>query len=304
MTHAADVTWRRALSATRPSRSRYLRGRRPVLKLLGPGLAEHDGEAVLTAQADPTTDPLLALRLAARAARAGLPLSPSSVDRLVADAPPLPRALAGCGPRPVHRPARRRASRSCRCGSRSTRPDCSNGCCPSGRWCGTARSATPCTASASTGTWSRRRCCASRLVREVRRPDLLLIAALLHDIGKGQPGDHSVAGAPLAEAVATRIGLPPEDVRTIETLVRHHLLLVETATRRDLDDPATAASVAEALGNTDVLELLHTLTVADAAATGPGAWSDWKAGLVENLVQRTGMRMEGAPPPAAAAADT
>jgi [protein-PII] uridylyltransferase len=297
VTHAADVTWRRALSATRPSRSRYLRGRRPVLKLLGPGLAEHDGEAVLTAQADPTTDPMLALRLAARAARAGLPLSPSSVDRLVADAPPLrvpwPDAardlfidLLGAGESLVpvwesldqagllerlvpewalvrHRPQRNAVHRF---------------------------SVDRHLVEAAV--------CASRLVREVRRPDLLLIAALLHDIGKGQPGDHSVAGAPLAEAIATRIGLPPDDVRTIEMLVRHHLLLVETATRRDLDDPATAASVAEALGDTDVLDLLHTLTVADAAATGPGAWSDWKAGLVENLVQRTGMRMEGAPAPA------
>jgi [protein-PII] uridylyltransferase len=296
VTHAADVTWRRALSATRPSRSRYLRGRRPVLKLLGPGLAEHDGEAVLTAQADPTTDSLVVLRIAARAARAGLPLSPSSVDRLVADSPPLrepwPDAardlfidLLGAGEPLVpvwesldqagllerllpewalvrHRPQRNAVHRF-----------------------------------SVDRHLVETAVCASRLVRDVRRPDLLLVAALLHDIGKGQPGDHSEAGAPIAEVVATRIGLPPEDVRTVVTLVRHHLLLVETATRRDLDDPATAASVAAALGNTDVLELLHTLTVADAAATGPGAWSDWKAGLVDDLVQRTGLRIEGAPAP-------
>jgi [protein-PII] uridylyltransferase len=297
VTHAADVTWRRALSATRPSRSRYLRGRRPVLKLLGPGLAEHDGEAVLTAQADPTTDALLALRLAARAARAGLPLSPSSVDRLVADSPPLPEPwpdaardlfvdLLGAGPPLVpvwesldqaglverllpewaavrHRPQRNAVHRF---------------------------SVDRHLVEAAV--------CASRLVRDVRRPDLLLVAALLHDIGKGQPGDHSAVGAPIAEAVATRIGLPPDDVGTITTLVRHHLLLVQTATRRDLEDPATAASVAEALGDTDVLELLHTLTLADAAATGPNAWSDWKAGLVENLVDRTALRIGGAPAPA------
>ena len=91
ITHAADVTWRRALQATRPQRSRFVRGRKPVLRLLGPGLAEHDGEAVLTAQADPRADPLLVLRMAARAARSGLPLSPSSVDRLVADSPDLPQ---------------------------------------------------------------------------------------------------------------------------------------------------------------------------------------------------------------------
>jgi [protein-PII] uridylyltransferase len=81
--------------------------------------------------------------------------------------------------------------------------------------------------------------------------------------------------------------------------VRHHLLLVETATRRDLDDPATAETVMSAIGDTDVLELLHTLTLADASATGPGAWSGWKAGLVEDLVQRVARRMGGAPTPPA-----
>ncbi|MDQ1669913.1 MAG: [protein-PII] uridylyltransferase [Actinomycetota bacterium] len=298
VTHAADVTWRRALQAARPSRSRYIRGRRPVLKLLGPGLAEHDGEAVLTAQADPTIDPLLVLRLAARAARAGLPLSPSSVDRLVADRPPLREPwpdpardlfieLLGAGPPLVtvwesldqaglldllipewswvrHRPQRNavhRFSVDRHLVETAVR--------------------------------------ASELVRDVRRPDLLLVAALLHDIGKGSAGDHSEAGAPVAAKVATRLGFPEDDVHTIETLVRHHLLLVQTATRRDLDDPATAETVAAALGNTDVLDLLHTLTLADASATGPGAWSDWKAGLVEDLVERVALRMGGAPAPTA-----
>ena len=79
--------------------------------------------------------------------------------------------------------------------------------------------------------------------------------------------------------------------------MRHHLLLPETATRRDLDDPATVAGVADAVGDADVLELLHALTDADAAATGPAAWSEWKAGLVDDLVRRVGLRLSGAPPP-------
>ncbi|CAM5342525.1 Bifunctional uridylyltransferase/uridylyl-removing enzyme [Streptomyces cyaneofuscatus] len=79
------------------------------------------------------------------------------------------------------------------------------------------------------------------------RPDLLLVAALLHDIGKGWPGDHSVAGEVIARDMATRIGFDKHDVGVIATLVRHHLLLVDTATRRDLDDPATVRSVAEAV---------------------------------------------------------
>ncbi len=116
---------------------------------------------------------------------------------------------------------------------------------------------------------------ASALTRRVGRPDLLLTAALLHDFGKGWPGDHSVAGEIVARDIATRIGFDRADVGVIATLVRHHLLLVETATRRDLDDPATVRSVADAVKATGTLELLHALTEADALATGPAAWSTW-----------------------------
>jgi [protein-PII] uridylyltransferase len=138
------------------------------------------------------------------------------------------------------------------------------------------------------------------LVREVHRPDLLLIGALLHDIGKGSETaqrDHSQAGEPLAVTVATRIGFDADDVATLALVVRHHLLLVESATRRDLDDPATVTAVADELGTTEVLELLAALTRADALATGPAAWSEWKAGLVDDLVRRTALRLHGAPPP-------
>src|SRR6185312_6018099 len=80
---------------------------------------------------------------------------------------------------------------------------------------------------------------AAELAGTVERPDLLLIGALLHDIGKGYPGDHSVVGALVAEPMAARLGLTEADVRMVVGLVRHHLLLPDTATRRDLDDPAT-----------------------------------------------------------------
>ncbi len=127
---------------------------------------------------------------------------------------------------------------------------------------------------------------AASLTRRVHRPDLLLVAALLHDIGKGWPGDHSVAGEVIARDMATRIGFDQQDVGVIATLVRHHLLLVETATRRDLDDPATVQAVAAAVGSASTLELLHALTEADALATGPAAWSTWRASLVADLVKR------------------
>lgn len=127
---------------------------------------------------------------------------------------------------------------------------------------------------------------ASHLTRRVGRPDLLLIAALLHDIGKGWPGDHSVAGEVIARDMAARIGFDKQDVAVVATLVRHHLLLIDTATRRDLDDPATVRSVATAVGSASTLELLHALTEADALATGPAAWSSWRASLIADLVKR------------------
>ena len=126
------------------------------------------------------------------------------------------------------------------------------------------------------------------------RPDLLLVGALLHDIGKGYPGDHSVTGAALARRIATRMGFSDADAATVAALARHHLLLPDTATRRDLEDPSTVALVVSAIGGSaELLELLHYLTIADAAATGPAAWSDWKASLVNQLVRRVGAVLGG-----------
>ena len=127
---------------------------------------------------------------------------------------------------------------------------------------------------------------ATSYTREVDRPDLLLIGAFVHDVGKGLPGDHSIVGAPIAAEIATRIGLPPADVATIEKLVRLHLLLPDVATRRDLSDPVTISTVAEAVGDTATLDLLHALARADSHATGPAAWSDWKGRLIAELVRR------------------
>lgn len=96
--------------------------------------------------------------------------------------------------------------------------------------------------------------------------------------------------------MAARIGFDQHDVGVIATLVRHHLLLIETATRRDLDDPATVRSVATAVGTTATLELLHALTEADALATGPAAWSTWRASLVADLVERVAAVLAGRVP--------
>ena len=128
---------------------------------------------------------------------------------------------------------------------------------------------------------------ANEFVRDVKRPDLLLVGTLLHDLGKGRPGDHTEVGIELCGVVLPRMGFGESDAAVVTQLVRHHLLLSETATRRDLADPRTAANVALAVGDVGTLELLRALTEADSRATGPSAWSSWKASLVDELVDRT-----------------
>lgn len=141
---------------------------------------------------------------------------------------------------------------------------------------------------------------ASESVRSVSRPDLLLLGALLHDLGKGYPGDHTEVGMDLVDTIAPRMGLAADDARTLRALVEHHLLLAETATRRDLADPRTASLVAEAVGDKETLELLGALTEADSRATGPAAWSGWKQSLIDELVMVTRAVLHGGqvePPP-------
>jgi [protein-PII] uridylyltransferase len=116
--------------------------------------------------------------------------------------------------------------------------------------------------------------------------DALYLAAVFHDIGKGSGEDHSVAGELLTRRALARMGLGADELEEVAVLVRHHLLLVETATRRDLDDPSVVESVAAALGSPRRLRLLHLLTVADGLATGPAAWNDWKGTLVADLAAR------------------
>ena len=128
---------------------------------------------------------------------------------------------------------------------------------------------------------------ANEYVREVARPDLLLVGALMHDLGKGYPGDHTEVGMELVDTVVVRMGFPDDEVQVVRALVQFHLLLPETATRRDLSDPRTTRNVADAVGSVSTLELLHALTRADSRATGPGAWSNWKRSLLLQLVDTT-----------------
>ncbi|MFD7501957.1 [protein-PII] uridylyltransferase [Streptomyces sp. NPDC059850] len=308
--YASDVTWRevdrvlRARSASRPRLRGLLGGRgrggsgtgqTPGERSpLAEGVVEQDGEVVLARAARPERDPVLPLRAAAAAAQAGLPLSLHAVRRLSAASGPLPVpwppeareelvTLLGAGESTVP------VWEALEAEGLITRllPDWERVRCrpqrnPVHRW----------TVDRHLVETAVR---ASALSRRVGRPDLLLVAALLHDIGKGWPGDHSVVGETIVRDMAARIGFDRADVSVLATLVRHHLLLVETATRRDLDDPATVRSVAEAVRAPATLELLHALTEADALATGPAAWSAWRGALVADLVKRVAAVLAGEP---------
>ena len=125
---------------------------------------------------------------------------------------------------------------------------------------------------------------ANNLYKELKKKKLLLWAALLHDIGKGEPkSGHSERGAVLAEKILLKKGISPADAGTVAFLVEHHLLLVLTATRRDINDEETAIAMARIIKKVDLLKMLYLLAVADSMATGPKAWNDWTSSLLRNL---------------------
>jgi [protein-PII] uridylyltransferase len=292
--YASDTAWR----GVRPPSRRRLLGRRAaavVRRPLADDVVEQDGEVVLARDAAPAQDPVLVLRAAAAAAHADLPIAPHTLTRL-GECPPLPEPW----PRPALDAFVRLLAAGPACVPVLEALDQAGllvRLLPEWR---TVRSK-PQRNRVHRFTVDRHlveaAAQAAALTRRVARPDLLLLGALLHDIGKGEPGDHTLVGMRVVARLAPRLGLPPEDVAVLVSLVEHHLLLPEVATRRDLADPATAQAVAQAVGSVEVLELLHALTEADAAATGPAAWSSWKASLVAELVRRASALLAGGPPP-------
>jgi [protein-PII] uridylyltransferase len=125
----------------------------------------------------------------------------------------------------------------------------------------------------------------AKLFRDVSNPTLLLWAALLHDIGKGEEGheNHAKQGEAIVRQVFTRMGFADKDIETICFLVRHHLLLAHTATRRDINDEKIVVQCARHFRDAELLRMLYLLSVADSKATGPKAWSEWKATLLKEL---------------------
>ena len=127
-----------------------------------------------------------------------------------------------------------------------------------------------------------------RIYRELHRKKLLLWAVLLHDIGKGDvETGHAERGETIAREILTRHGYSPTDVDLVAFLVREHLFLIETATRRDIQDEETAIFCARRIKTAQRLKMLYLLTVADSMATGPAAWSDWTANLLRDLFLKT-----------------
>lgn len=252
---------------------------------VAPGVVLVDGEIELSPDADPAVDPTFVLRIARAAARHNARIGRKSLDRLTAGMPQWPDrwpvgavdklvALLLEGHRaipvlealdqrglisrmlPEWEPVRSRPQRNAYHRFTVDRH----------LWEAAAN--------------------AAELADRVTRPDLLVLGALFHDIGKGYPGDHTVVGMELVRAIGSRIGVASGDVDTLVAMVEHHLLIPDVAVRRDLSDPATIEAVASAVVNQERLELLHNLTIADSKATGPSAWGGWKEELVDELVNR------------------
>lgn len=253
--------------------------------VLASGVMLRGGEVELDAAADPASDPLLILRVARTAAASGARISRATLERLEASAPALPTPwpagatedlvgllLTGRNAIPVFEsldqyhllvrvlpewgPVRYKPQRNAYHRFTVDRH----------LWEAAAN--------------------AAELAHRVARPDLLVLGALLHDIGKGYPGDHTEVGVVLVRDIGPRMGLVGSDLDAVVAMVQHHLLLPDVATRRDLSDDGTINGVAAAVGNTQTLELLAALTEADSLATGPSAWGSWKRELVEVLVDR------------------
>lgn len=283
-----DEAWHRITSTVRGPRAWAMRRDRPV----GRNLMLREDEVHLALHADPSIDPALVFRAGAVAARSGTRIARASLDRLATSAPKID------GPWPE--------------GVRDALVDL----------LGAGRTAIPVLEALDQRRllervlpeWSLVRAKPQRnplhtftvdrhlneaaanaaaLVHEVGRPDLLLLGTWLHDVGKGFPGDHTVAGIELLERLGPRMGLNAEDTEVLVHMCRLHLLLPDVATRRDISDDDVIRSVADQVGTLANLELLAALTEADSLATGPAAWSPWKGELVAQLVTRVAHVLRG-----------
>ena len=289
----SDDAWRRLAVATQASRGHGIRRRIGPRGQAAAGAGLRVGNAEVFVEEDvDAADPVLVLRAAATAARHGAVIERSSLERLATAASPWLQSwndatrlelieLLGSGPWAVR---------------------VIEGLDQRGVWGCVLPEWRPIRSRPQPGAFHdftvdrhllETVAAASRLAPQVSRPDLLLMAALLHDIGHGSGEDHAAAGAHIAERICERVGFAPDDIATVWWLVEQHLLLRDVATRRDIDDPATTQQVASQVGTIDRLRLLAALTEADGLATSATVWDPWTAHLIARLVERVEHLLHG-----------
>lgn len=132
--------------------------------------------------------------------------------------------------------------------------------------------------------------------RQIKRKRTVLLALLIHDLGKGFDEDHSEVGARIAKDVAGLFHLPDDEAEILEFLVHKHLLMAHLAFRRDVDDNSLVVRFAREVGSPEVLRMLTVLTAADVSAVGPGTWTRWKGDLLGDLFYRTLGYLDGESP--------
>ena len=293
LAYESDLAWARVQKAT--SKKSLFRTKKIVRDFRAPladGVVVQDDEVVLAREANPAVDAGLAWRVAAAASQSGLAVSQATLTRLENELVEMPNpwpkealsslvSFLGSGPAMLQ------------VWEAFDQHDLINRMLP--KW--EPMQAAPQRNALHIYTVDRHsiECViqASILSRMVARPDLLLVGALFHDIGKPHKGDHSKVGATLMQEIAENLGFNEADQLILSEMVRLHLLIPEVATRRDLEDPETIDGVAKEIIDANLLELLHNLTIADSKATSEHTWSDWKASLVADLVRRVEARFVG-----------
>ena len=133
----------------------------------------------------------------------------------------------------------------------------------------------------------------SDIVKRIKSRNVLYCAILLHDVAKGLPGDHSDVGAEIARSLCPRLGLSPAETASVAWLVKNHLVMSDTAQRRDVSDPKTVRDFVDMVQTPEMLRLLVILTVADIRAVGPGVWNGWKGQLLRELYYAAEHMMTG-----------